>query len=253
MSDLAPLFTDVAEVLRCQTVQDLVNENENLKKQMNTTRIVVSAAVQLDEHQPTRVERTVAEGFLEQMEILTLTDIPERYSSLFRNGNRDIDDDVRRPIYAVKLQPTNAWIGRRTDFEDITYIVRLEKTDMSIILGVYKEVTIQLLKYGCLYSELIGLDRDVEDNSPNTMVELKKYGNPTSNNNQHFLLEHIGCKVDAFENHPYWNDLPSRRGAPRDQQQEQQFDLEFCNAFFEFMDNSPFFTPVDASEFLRTL
>jgi hypothetical protein len=53
------------------------------------------------------------------------------------------------------------------------------------------------------------------------MIELKSNNQqPTNNTKTLIYLENLGCKLDAFENHPYWNDVPQQ--AQRHQQQQER-------------------------------
>jgi hypothetical protein len=217
----------------CQMIQDLANEIERLKE----TRLVVYA---LNYKQKAVA---VAEGFLETMETLTFADIPEKYSSLF-----DDEDDERQLFYAVKLQSTNTLIGSVTDLVELgEYLVRLEKTNSSVILGVFKDGCYHEFMHGCIQSALFVNSSRAE--AAKTMVEINNDEQPDTK--QQFYIESFGCSLVALENHPYWNDLLRKRS-----------DSEYDDALLAVMDNAPedslehvseylFFRPVDASKFLQ--
>jgi len=203
MSDLAPLFTDVAEVLRCETVQRLYAENKALKEELASQTRIVVARVDLREQERPRTEHIVAEGGLETIEELWLDDMPQNYVKVLEG----MENGHYNSYYAIKLEKTNAWIGNLRTFSDYAFIVRLVKNDSSAILGVFAEGTENNRagydEGGYHQSNVV----DVEPNLPHSMLELKS-------TNKSFALEHLCFKTVEFGNHPYWKDDRAENGLP---------------------------------------
>jgi len=185
MSDLAPIFSDVAEVLRCEAVEGLKGENQKLKEELSQTRVVVS---RVDLREEPKIERKVAEGYVEQMEAIALEDLPESYAKMLA----DRHDDGQ--FYALKLERTEAWVGHISSLYDNMYVVRLDKRDSSTILGVHSEGAITTFDgENCIENYVV----DVFPEYPHTSVELKS-------TNMCFALEHLCSKIVACDNHDLW-------------------------------------------------
>ena len=134
MSDLAPLFTNVAEVLKNKTIEDLQEEIKKCKEEINNklkkTRVTVTYVNDDGDH------LLLAEGFLDDAKLVDLENLSEEddYASLraFVNGG-DLVDEGR--FYVVKLNPLLRINDVRVE-DNFRYFVHLEGGIISsVVLG----------------------------------------------------------------------------------------------------------------------
>ena len=234
MSDLAPLFTNVAEVLKNKTIEDLQDENNKLKEENNKLkkgRITVSY-LNDDVHRG-----PVAEGFLDEATLVDLENLSdeEDYASLRAFAYRWRLD--HGPYYVVKLNP----LLRIEDIHEVDnfgFYVHLEGGIISsVVLGECWGI-----EYGhhpgCIHCCLSSVYTD-DPNPPPPHVRLKS----SSTDDIRIAFRHLIYKLVQRRRHS-WDPngdgqdypplvYPVMHGLPP----EEQFRLN--REFYERVNNAP--------------